>query len=437
MAQPLARFPSHWKLSRVDRVASVNARIGWKALTADEYQSEGYAFLSTPNIKNDQIDFKNVNYISRYRYEESPELKLSAGDVLLVKDGSTLGITNLVRQLPCAATVNGSIAVLRPIRIHAGFLRYALASDLIQGLIGALKGGMGVPHLFQWDIKRLPIPFPPVAEQQQMADFLDIETARIDALIVKKRRMIELISGRLDAKSERIILGLEETNSRPSNTAFFSAVPVDWLETQLRHLGCEVQTGPFGSQLHAEDYADSGWPVINPANIKNGKIVGEGTVRVDDETRSRLSRHVLRAGDIVFGRRGEMGRAGLVGYEEEGWLCGTGSLRLRLTQSALLPDYLKLLLETTVARNYFQLSSVGSTMDNLNSEILLSLPCLVPPGDRQQAIVSAVIRARSRATATMEAIERQVRLLQEHRQALITAAVTGELEVRERARVGA
>jgi type I restriction enzyme S subunit len=80
-----------WRRTRIDRVATLNARIGWKALTASEYQSEGYAFLATPNIKSESIDFENVNYIDEFRYEESPELKLELGDVLLAKDGNTLG----------------------------------------------------------------------------------------------------------------------------------------------------------------------------------------------------------------------------------------------------------------------------------------------------------------------------------------------------------
>ena len=69
-------------------------------MTASEYQPEGYVFLATPNIKSGEIDFENVNYINKHRYEESPELKLHLGDVLLAKDGMTLGITNIVRDLP-------------------------------------------------------------------------------------------------------------------------------------------------------------------------------------------------------------------------------------------------------------------------------------------------------------------------------------------------
>jgi type I restriction enzyme S subunit len=101
------RLPPGWTRTRLDRVATVNARIGWRALTASEYEDEGYTFLATPNIKGSDIDFDNVNYISEYRYEESPELKLRVGDVLLAKDGNTLGITNVVTTLLRPTTVNG------------------------------------------------------------------------------------------------------------------------------------------------------------------------------------------------------------------------------------------------------------------------------------------------------------------------------------------
>lgn len=95
----LAQIPCSWKLGKVGAVASVKARLGWKGLKASEYVNEGYIFLSTPNIKRNIIDFENVDYISAERYFESPEIMLRLGDVLIAKDGSTLGITNVIRSL--------------------------------------------------------------------------------------------------------------------------------------------------------------------------------------------------------------------------------------------------------------------------------------------------------------------------------------------------
>ena len=115
---------------------------------------------------------------------------------------------------------------------------------------------------------------------------------------------------------------------------------------------------------------------------------------------------------------------------ESGWLCGTGSLRLRLGKnSPVRPEYLKLLLETSALRRYFELSSVGSTMDNLNSDIVLGMPCLVPPAAEQSEIVKHVDVMRAQSDGLANRLSFQIDLLQEHRQVLVTGAVTGDLEV--------
>jgi type I restriction enzyme S subunit len=164
-------------------------------------------------------------------------------------------------------------------------------------------------------------------------------------------------------------------------------------------------------------------------NIVKSSIEAVSGMTVSDDKRNELRRHVLTRGDIVFGRRGEMGRAGLVEERHAGWLCGTGSLRLRITGERILPEYLKHVLGTAPARAYFELASVGSTMDNLNSEIVLAFPCIVPPLDAQHEIVWQVASLDESIRGLRDPIVRQIALLRERRQALITAAVTGELEV--------
>ncbi|MEJ7819634.1 MAG: restriction endonuclease subunit S [Rubrobacteraceae bacterium] len=287
--------------------------------------------------------------------------------------------------------------------------------------------GVSYPAISPSDLARLPVPTLDLPAQRAIADFLDAETARIDALIAKKQQLVERLNQRLSVEHERLVLGQNRVQGSSTNGKFYGATV--WPETALRHLNCEVQTGPFGSQLHAEDYVKDGWPVVNPSNIIGGRIIALPEITVDYETRTRLVRHTLKPGDIVFGRRGEMGRAGLVHEHEAGWLCGTGSLRLRLVGNRLLPDYLKLLLETGAAKRYFQLSSVGSTMENLNTEILLALPVLVPSIGEQSWVVSVVSRARAHNLDIEGKLNRSIALLIEHRQALITAAVTGEIEV--------
>lgn len=420
------QLPVGWQCTRIDRVATVSARIGWKALTAAEYQPDGYVFLSTPNIKNEQIDFDNVNYISAHRYDESPELKLAIGDVLLAKDGNTLGITNIVTNLPRPATVNGSIAVIRPFRIEPRFLRYVLSSHAVQGLISALKDGMGVPHLFQWDIKRLPVPLPPSHEQSRIADFLDRALARLNVIIDGRHRSLELLAERLDATIDQLVRGASASDVVPALFAPLGMVPSKWKQGRLRAIPCEVQTGPFGSQLHADEYVEGGWPVINPANIQHGHLVPDPRVTVSERTQRRLARHVLHAGDVVFGRRGELGRAAIVTAEEDGWICGTGTLRVRFHRGTLDPAYLRRYLSIPAIRYYFETQAVGSTMGNLSSEILLGMPLLIPPMEEQRRIAQQCQEVEDAISSTVVAIKQQLRLLTEWRHALVSAAISGQ-----------
>lgn len=293
-----------------------------------------------------------------------------------------------------------------------------------------LRRTQGSTHktIYMPDIEQLTIPLPPLDEQRRIVEHLDRETARIDEVIAKKRRLIDALQSRLVAASEELVLGLALPGGR-ARSPHFSHVPNDWRETALGHLSCRVQTGPFGSQLHASDYIQDGWPVVNPANLRGGVIQANPAMTVSDEKRSELARHVLEVGDIVFGRRGEMGRAGLVSDREAGWLCGTGSLRLRLTDERLSATYLKLMLETHALRDYFELNSIGSTMDNLNTDIVLAMPLLIPSVEVQRLIVERHRLLAVRTRSITERLERQEKLVLEHRRSIIAAAVAGERAV--------
>lgn len=204
----LGQVPQEWMVSRLGYETWIRARLGWKGLKADEYVDDGYIFLATPNIKGKQIDFKNVNYINKQRYEESPEIKLKIGDVLLTKDGSTLGTVNIVRDLPKPATVNSSIAVITPYKnLASEFLLYLLTSSFMVNTIQRIKGGMGVPHLFQGDLNKFYFPIPNPAEQFEIVKFLDQETAKIDTLISKAEFAIQLMQERRTALISAAVTG--------------------------------------------------------------------------------------------------------------------------------------------------------------------------------------------------------------------------------------
>lgn len=152
--------------------------------------------------------------------------------------------------------------------------------------------------------------------------------------------------------------------------------------------GGRVQTGPFGSQLHQSDYSEEGIPVVMPADIIQGKISEERIARVSEAHVERLKKHKLRYGDIVYGRRGDIGRQALARDENVGWLCGTGCLKVSLGNSEVIPEFLHYYLSTQEVIGWIAGQAIGATMPNLNTDILRRVPVRFPPLKEQRKIAS-------------------------------------------------
>jgi type I restriction enzyme S subunit len=162
-------------------------------LKADEYVPEGYAFISAFNIQDGKLIWDPLNYITKERYDESPEIKIKIGDVLIVKDGAGIGKCARVDALPMGETApNGSLAVVTPrSRLEYRYLAYSVQSTVFQSMIFKLWCGMGVPHFTQEVMKEISILIPSFSEQQAIADYLDKKCASIDESIERSRALIE------------------------------------------------------------------------------------------------------------------------------------------------------------------------------------------------------------------------------------------------------
>lgn len=164
-------------------------------------------------------------------------------------------------------------------------------------------------------------------------------------------------------------------------------IPDSWVWVRLGTALNQASTGPFGSMVHKEDYVESGIPIVNPANIIHGNISSEKIKKVSNATANRLSSYKLKAFDIIIGRRGEMGRSAVVESHQEGWLCGTGCFFVTPSK-LLLPQYLVFLLNSPFVKAALTENSVGTTMNNLNHNILQSLLIPVPPINEQKKIMT-------------------------------------------------
>lgn len=194
--------------------------------------------------------------------------------------------------------------------------------------------------------------------------------------------------------------------------AAFAEWPVVTMAELCSGNGGSIQTGPFGAQLHASDYVESGIPCVMPQDIRNGRIETTAIARISDADHQRLHRFQLRRNDIVYPRRGDISKRALVGAREEGWLCGTGCLRIRANPEKVAPEFLSLYLSHRDVCEWLESNAVGATMPHLNTGLAGAVPVLLPPLPEQREIAAILgalddkIEVNRKASATLEAMAR-------------------------------
>jgi len=198
-------------------------------------------------------------------------------------------------------------------------------------------------------------------------------------------------------------------------------IPEDW---KIAKLGTHAtfKTGPFGSALHQSDYVDDGVPVINPMQIVDGKIQPTPSMAITEKAARTLSEFRLSEGNVVIGRRGEMGRCAFVRAEEHGWLCGTGSMIIR-TGPLLDARFLQRVLSSPPIIAEIENASVGSTMINLNQGTLGNLVVPLPPTKAEQ---EAIAEALSDADALIESLEQLLAKKHQLKQGTMQELLTGK-----------
>ena len=196
-----------------------------------------------------------------------------------------------------------------------------------------------------------------------------------------------------------------------------------WSQCTLADI-VQLKTGPFGSALHKSDYIANGTPSINPTHIKAGRLVPDVNVGVSKKKLEELSEYRLQQGDVIIGRRGEMGRCAVVPLAAAGWLCGTGSVIAR-PLPAITSQFLQRFLSSPETISKLNGDSIGSTMVNLNQNILLSLPLALPPLKEQQRIANQLDTLLARVQACNDRFDAIPALLKRFRQTVLDAALSG------------
>lgn len=212
-------------------------------------------------------------------------------------------------------------------------------------------------------LSNMEVVIPPLDEQCRIAAVLD----KVSYLIAKRREQLDKLDELVKARF------VEMFGDPVSN-------PYNWEKVPLSELA-DIRIGPFGSLLHKEDYIEGGHPLVNPSHIIDGKIVIDEKLTVSHQKYIELEAYHLKAGDVVMGRRGEMGRCAVV--SQEGLLCGTGSLLIR-PKGKVTADYIQKIISFPSFKKTIEDMAVGQTMPNLNVPIVSAFQIIKPPMQVQE-----------------------------------------------------
>ena len=280
-------------------------------------------------------------------------------------------------------------------------------------------------------------PFPDLATQRQIADFLDRETARIDLLIEKKRRLVALLGEKARSViNQATTIGLRECETQDSGEKWLGKVATHWRVTPLKWF-TRIQSG---YAFKADRFGDIGTRLVRMNNLKRGSLDLEEAVCIADEDINMSV--MLHAGDILLGMSGSIGETGSLGnfavVAEEDLPCLLNQRvgRFQFVGDELLPDYLRLVIQSASFLDPIFLAATSTAQFNISPSQIGAIMFALPSITEQKELVEEVSRRNVGFNHARERTLVSINRLKEYRSALITAAVTGQIDVTTYAKSG-
>ncbi|NIF37846.1 restriction endonuclease subunit S [Enterobacter sp. Tr-810] len=436
----VGNYPSEWFITKVKYEAYVKARVGWHGLKSDDFTDEGPFLVTGSDFKSSRIHWADCYHCDLNRYEQDPYIQLRNGDLLITKDG-TIGKVALIDGLKPneKATLNSGVFVVRPLvnNFSTKFYFWLLQSKVFTDFVDYNKTGSTIVHLYQDTFVNFSYASPQLKEQIQIAAFLDHETVKIDNLIEKQQQLIEMLKEKRQAViSHAVTKGLNpDVPMKDSGVEWLGEVPEHWDVLRLKHLisslesGCSVNAADIPAQQGEVAVLKTSCVYTRSFRANENKIVV-----LEDLHRVKCP---VRKGSIIISRMNTpdlVGASALVDVDAENIYLPDRLWQTNFNSKLkLIPAYLAHFMTTQGFRTQISLGAEGasSSMQNIAKDDYLSINCLLPSIEEQQEITSFLEEKLSYFSDLELRSSEIIQLLQERRTALISAAVTGKIDVRD------
>lgn len=399
--------PENWVWVRLESVASWGSG-GTPSRKHEEYYNGDILWIKTGELNNGWI-YDTEEKITDEGLKKSSAKLFPPYSVLIAMYGATIGKVAIL-GVPATTNQACACAVCNQSLLYMYLFYYCISQKNV--FIEKGKGG-AQPNISQIILKQHPIPLPPLSEQQRIVERIEELFAKLDEAKERLQEVADSFAVRKAAILHKAftgeLIGKQVTELVP-----------------LENLVDLIKIGPFGSSLHESDYIENGIPLVNPKHIVQQRIVPQSKISISDEKSEELSSYKLKENDIVLGRRGEMGRCAPISNREENWICGTGSMIIRLKKEYDAKLY-SLILGSQATVTYLENSAVGSTLKNLNEKIVRKIPVPQFSNEEQHEIVRLIDDLLARERAAQQAAEQALASIDLVKKSILARAFRGEL----------
>ena len=415
----LGEIPEYWDVKKVKHVAYFYT--GWTPPSgSDEYYNGDYPWANISDLGKKYLE-TTTKTITQEAIE-SLRMKLSHKGSLLFSFKLSIGLVSMLRK---DMYTNEAIATFPPNdKIETTYLYYMAPVAI------PMNAGINIynaPMLNQDSIKNAIIVYPPISEQQAIAAFLDHETSRIDALIQKKERMIELLKEkRIALITQAVTKGLDpNVKMKDSGIEWLGEVPEHWITTKVGS-GYSIQLGKM-LQPEPDKASDIAVKYLKSVNVQweNVTVDDDSTMWASD---NEIHKYKVQKGDLLVCEGGEAGRAAILESDVGVMIIQNALHRVRSSNNDV--RYLLYVLHVASHQGWFDILCNKATIAHFTRDKFSELRIPYPPRNEQETIVSHIQKRSLSINKTIEHLYSSISLLQEYRSSLIHSAVTGKIDLR-------
>lgn len=425
----LGEIPAQWKVKRLKYLAALNP----ESLPEDTDPSMEMVYVDIGGVDSLGRIVERERLIFASAPSRARRLVLD-GDVIVSTVRTYLRAIAPIRDPEPGMVVSTGFAVVQPKDdLTTEYGAYALRAPYFVERVVANSKGVSFPAINESEMATYDLATPPEPEQHAIAAFLDRETASIDTLVAKKERLIELLLDERTALITRAVTKGLEPNVRlkDSGVEWLGEIPAHWEVKRLWHLTPSDRRIMYGIVLPGPNVED-GVPIVKGGDVSPARLRPDRLDRTSREIESGYARSRLRGGDLVYAIRGSIGEVAMVPGELEGANLTQDAARIAVTAATHGPWLLHALQSAAVFAQ-LEAGALGATIRGINIRDLKRASVPVPPRVEQEAIANSLERGTTKIDGLVAKVREAIDRLKELRTALISAAVTGKIDVRDAA----